>query len=180
MSKKGIEMIEKNSSLHRRQTRHTTEHLLPLSLEHNLNPELLTVLIEPSPVAFIPTINLPSLQLERTSLVRLRSNDQVLVLIIGRLNLLLKSRHEANTGRNTWSDLLELQLEQQALLARQRVQDLGDFVSWPANLDQLFLDLHTRDTGQRRWVLVLAFARLARRSSCEVRLVLASLRVGEV
>jgi hypothetical protein len=43
-------VIEKRISTSRSQTRHTAVSLLSLSLESDLNPELLVVLVEPSPV----------------------------------------------------------------------------------------------------------------------------------
>jgi hypothetical protein len=176
--KKGV--LKEKSSLHRRQTRHTTKPLLSLRLEQNLNPKLLTILIEPSPVPIIPSINLLRLQLKPTSLIRLRRNNEILILIIRILNLLLISRHKPHARQHPRRNLLELQLEQQSLLMRQRVADLGNFVSRPPDLDQLLLDLHAGEPGHRGLVLVFAFAGVARGAAGEVRLVLAALRVGEV
>lgn len=168
------------SSPHRRETRHTTEALLSLSFEHNLHPKLLAILVEPIPIPPFPTINLLRLELETASLIRLGRNNQVLEVLIGILNLLLKRRHESHARDNTGRDLLELQLEEQTHLASQRVPNLGNLVTGTTDLDSLLLDLYAHCSGERGWILVFAFALFAGGAAGEVRLVLFALRVGQV
>ena len=166
---------------HRCQTRNATEPLLTLSLEHDLDPELLTILIEPGPKPPLAAINLPSLQLKPTSLIRLRSNNQILKVLIRRLlDLLLESRHKPHPRRHTSRDLLVLQLKQQPSLPRQRIPNLGNLIPRPPDLNRLLLDLHPHSSRKRRGVLVLPLTLLARRSTGEVGLVLAALRVRQV
>ena len=168
------------SGPHRRQARHTTEPLLTLSLEHDLDPELLTILVKPIPIPPFPTINLLGLQLKPTSLIRLRRNNQILETLIRILNLLLKRRHKPHARDHARRNLLELQLEQQAQLARQRVADLGNLVTGATDLDRLLFHLHAHRAGERGGILVFAFALFAGGAAGEVRLVLFALRVGQV
>lgn len=127
----------------RSQTRNGREALITLSLEEQLAPELLVVLVEPSPeLAFTP-VNLPSLQPHRDRLVRLTSDNEVLVVRVRLFNALLVGAHEANTGNDTSGDVGELELEEETVLAGDRVPDLGDAISRAADLDGVLLDLYT-------------------------------------
>lgn len=163
----------------RRETRHIAKALISIRLEGDLDPELLAILIPPSPILALPPVHLPRLQLERTRLVRLRSNQQVLVRLIRILDLLLIRRHEAHLWRHVLRNLGILQLEHESLLPCRRIPHLRDFVPRASDLDHVLLHLH-RVESRKRALLVFAQLRLARRTSRQICLVLATLGVCEV
>lgn len=161
------------------QTRHAAVSLLSLSLEGDLNPELLVIFVKPSPILALGAIDLASLKLEGTSLVGLSSDQQVLELLVRLLDLLLKSRHESDSGLNILRDLRILQLEQQTQLPRQRIPSLCDLVPRSSNLDNISLDL---DLRQARQILISVFSQLcfSGSTSSQIGLMFASLGVCEI
>lgn len=163
----------------RRQSRNTAVPLLTLSLEHDLDPEFLQILIEPSPVPIFTTVNVTSLKFESTRLIRLGRHQKILKILVRLFNLLFKGRHEPHPGLDPRRDLLVLQLEQQPQLSRQRVPRLGDFVTWSTNLDHIFLHLHAHGPRHNA-ILRFPFLLFPRGAAREVGLVLAALGVREV
>lgn len=161
------------------ETRHAAVSLFSLSLEGDLNPELLVVFVKPSPVLAFRTIDLASLKLESTCLVGLGSNQQILELLVRLLDLLLKSRHESDSRLNILRDFRVLQLEQQTQLPRQRIPSLCNLVPRSSNLDNISLDL---DLRQARQILISVFAQLCFSgcTSSQIGLMLASLGVREI
>lgn len=89
----------------------------------------------------LPPINLARLQLESTSLVRLRRDQHVLEVLVWRvLDLLLVRAHEAHLGCDAGCEFGILELESEALLARDGIAGFGDFVAWPADFDEVLFD----------------------------------------
>ena len=161
------------------QPRHIRVSLIPLGLEHDLTPELAAVVVPPGPELVLPPIDLPGLQLEPTCLIGLGGDEQVLeVLVRGVVDLLFVGAHEANPGLDAGGDFGVLELEEQAVLAREGVSGLGDLVARPADLDDVLAHLHAHRHPQQS--SILGFFLLSGRASREVGLVLPSLGVCEV
>lgn len=91
------------------QTRNTTEPLLTFGLEHELDPKLLAIFIEPCPVSALSPVDFSCLQLETARLVRLRGHDEVLEVLVGRLvHLLLERGHKSYSWLDSGRDLVVL------------------------------------------------------------------------
>lgn len=162
------------------QPRHTAVPLFTLRLEHNLNPELLAILIKPSPVPFFTTINITRLKLESTRLIRLCSNQEILEILVRLVNLLLKGRHEPHSRHYARGDFLVLQLKQQTQLPSHWIARLGDFVSGTTNLNHIFLHLNAHGARDNAILTRLAFFLFSRSAAGEICLVLAALGVCEI
>ena len=131
------------------------------------------------------SVHLPSLQLERNRLIRLRSNQQILKVLIGRdLNPLLESTHEPIPRLNLGADLRVLQLEEQSQLPSNRVPKLSNFVAGATDFqvlfwrDELLADHALWQAGYR--VEVSAFFGFTGGTTGKVGLVFTALGVGEV
>jgi hypothetical protein len=125
--------------------RHSAVTLIALGLEENLAPELFRILIEPEPELALSPVDIARLQLYGDGLVRLSGNDKVLELRVGLLHPLLVRAHDTDLGGDTRGEVWKLELEQQPVLARVGVANFGDTVSGAADLDDVFLDLHTSE-----------------------------------
>lgn len=92
-----------------RQPRNTTIPLFPFRLEHNLDPKLLAILIEPRPEPPFPAIDLSRLQLKPAGLIRFRRDEQVLKILVRRfIHLLFERRHEPHPRHHVRCDLVVL------------------------------------------------------------------------
>jgi hypothetical protein len=170
-----------SSSSCRCQTRDTTISFLSLGLEHYLDPELLAVLIKPSPISSVPSINFPCLELKSTGLIRLRSDEEILEIFIRWIiNFLFEGRHKSHPRRYSRRDFLILKLEKQAVLSRQMISGLRDLVTGTADLDCILLHLHAHGTRQQRRILVLSFLLFSGRTTRKVGLMLAALSMRQI
>jgi hypothetical protein len=110
------------------------------------------------------------------------SYEKILIAPISRFDMLFKCTHESMARAHTLFDLGVVNLEQQAVLARHRILDLCDLVTWTANLDELFLG---RCCPRRRLLckkLGLVYSRvlrIPRRSPCKIGLMLLSVQSGK-
>lgn len=160
---------------------HSTVSLFSLRLEQYLNVKLLAVFVEPRPEPAFSSIDFPRLQFEPTCLIRLCGDQKILVILVRWIiYLLLKGRHEPYFGYDAGCDFRILQLEEQAVLPRQRIPRFGDLVSRPANLDHVSPHLHTHVDTQHILILGSAFLLLPRRSPCKIRLMFPALCMSEI
>jgi hypothetical protein len=170
----------RNSLPSRRETWYCAEAFVTLSLEQNLAPEFLGILVKPEPELALPSVDVARLQLDRDSLVRFASNNKVLVVWVGLFHLLFVCAHNTDLGGDTRSKVRELELKQQPVLACVRVAYFCDAVSGPANLNNVLLGQHTREESLLAHVVSLAFPLLLRRATCQVCLMLPSLCMREI
>lgn len=90
----------------------------------------------------------PETRLKGDRFVRLRSNQQVLPVAIGRFDALLEGAHEAVHRHDILGDFRIVDLEQEALLVHRRIQLLRDAVTGSPDLDKL-PQRHVRSRRQR-------------------------------
>lgn len=167
--------------LSRRQPGHIPISFRPLSLEQNLTPKILGILIKPRPMLLIQPINLPTLKFKPTALVRFRRHHQILISRIRRLvDMLLKRAHESDSGCYAWCDLGVLEVEKQTVLFADGVADLGDFVAWSAYLNEI--SFHRDGSGIRSIgrIAISSFFLFSCCTSCKISLVFSTLSVGQV
>ena len=146
----------------------------------NLAPEVFVILVVPSPELVLGTVNLSSLQLNSDSVVWLGGEDNVLVLRIRVLLLLLIGTHKAHSGYRSRLDVWVLDLEEDAILSRDRVPDLSNAVAWTANRLKVPFDLSTSKESKWRGFILLAFSLFHGISASQVSLVFPSLGMREV
>jgi len=94
--------------------------------------------------------------------------------------VLLVSAHEADTGDDAGCDVWELELEEEAVLARHGIADLGDAVAGTSNLESVLLGRHTREQSLLAYIVPLALTLLLGSTTSQVGLVLPSLCMREV
>lgn len=162
------------------QSRNRTEPLITLGLEKQLAPELLAVLIEPRPELSLSPIDLTSLQLHRNCLVRLASDDEILVVWVWLLDSLFVGAHEADAGDDTSCDIGKLKLKEQTILARDRVADLRDAITWSSDLQSVLLDLYARKQSLLAHIVPPALTLLLCGTTCQVGLMLPPLCMCEI
>lgn len=177
-------IFHRSPSPTRCQTGHIRVSLVSFRLEHDLTPELSRICVPPVPVSAFPSVHLPRLQLEPTRLVRLRSHEQILEVLVWRvIHFLLERTHKSHTWLDALRDLGVEELEQQAVLPGERISNFGDLVAWPADLDDVLPHRdgthHARNSVHDAFTVGLFFG-LFRSTAGEVGLVLATLGVGEV
>lgn len=159
------------------QTRNATVSFLTLRLEQELAPELLVVLIEPSPHGGL--VNFPLLDLEGASLIRFGGNKEILEVLVWLLDLLLVGTHEPDSWNHTRCQLVVLKLEKQTLLSGQGILDLLDVVTRTPDLDKVLPDLDCVQSCQLA-LLVLAKLRFSGGTTSEIGLMFATLGMRKV
>lgn len=127
----------------RRKSRDSTETFVTLSLEEDLAPEFLCIFVEPEPEFALSPVDIARLQLDSDCLIRLASDDEVLVVWIGLFHPLLVCAHDTDLGSDAGCEVWKLKLKQQSVLARVRVAHFCDAVPGSSNLDDVLLGHHS-------------------------------------
>ena len=148
-----------------------------LGLERELQEELLGLGIPVGPELVVGLLDLATRHLEADRLVGLGREQQVLPLLVGRLDVLLVGGHEAVSRQHTVGYLRIVDLKEQALLLGVRIALLGDFVARAADLDKLaYVDRGLGDGRRLRRSVGL----LLGGATSQIRLVLLALGVRQI
>jgi hypothetical protein len=156
-----------------------TSVLRPSLLEKELEGVVLGVGVPVGPELAVGAVNVFGLDPEANGLVGLSGHEEVLVVLGGRLDFLLKGGHESVQGLDVFGNLRVLDLEEEAQLVGGRVADLCDLVPGLSDLEGILLDLDLGGGGLRGEGDVRVPG-LFHGTTGEVGLVLLALGVGQV